>query len=699
MESGSTGGDIRDMHSGQDIRGTENMHGTGKTQDTAPSPAVGKPEPGARNPFSGGKFMHMWTLYRDMVITIAVGAVCIILWAAGSAGHSRALITAASVIVGILSVYIAGIVMRNIMQSLKSGNVGTDMLVIIALISTLATGQITAAWILCVMVCTGDVIETFAEHRAKNSISALAEAAPVTANVITGKFKDPKEALSSQWQTRDVADVCLGDTLLVRPGETVPVDGELLTEFAELNVSMINGEPLPQRALVGDRLMSGSVNGQTSLVMKVTAVSADSQYQKIIDLVASAETTKAPVVRFADRIAVPFTIAALLIGIIAWIITRDPIRFTQVMVLATPCPLLISAPVAFMGGTNRLARAHIIIKNQSVIESLTHVTHVFFDKTGTLTTTQPQVTQVELLPSWAAPDRRINGSWIIRAAGSIEAYSMHILAKGISAAGRREDAFFGTERMIARDVSELPGQGLSAQIEGYQVRVGRLDFVDIMGAHTAGDFSPLRADEMATYISVNGELAARLTLRDVPRSNAREVISQFRRQGVKHVTMLTGDRPESTAVVAEDVGITDVRAALLPEDKYNAVRYAKKTDKDKNVTTMMVGDGVNDAPVLAAADVSVAMTDGSNTAASQTAQIVIMNDDLSGINKAITISRRTVRIMLQAVVGGLAAALVFMVVSSFGVIPTIIGALIQELIDASSILWALRAAFDSRSSR
>ena len=163
--------------------------------------------------------------------------------------------------------------------------------------------------------------------------------------------------------------------------------------------------------------------------------------------------------------------------------------------------------------------------------------------------------------------------------------------------------------------------------------------------------------------------------------------------------MLTGDRPESTAVVAEDVGITDVRAALLPEDKYNAVRYAKKTDKDKNVTTMMVGDGVNDAPVLAAADVSVAMTDGSNTAASQTAQIVIMNDDLSGINKAITISRRTVRIMLQAVVGGLAAALVFMVVSSFGVIPTIIGALIQELIDASSILWALRAAFDSRSSR
>ena len=253
--------------------------------------------------------------------------------------------------------------------------------------------------------------------------------------------------------------------------------------------------------------------------------------------------------------------------------------------------------------------------------------------------------------------------------------------------------------MIARDVSELPGQGLSAQIEGYQVRVGRLDFVDIMGAHTAGDFSPLRADEMATYISVNGELAARLTLRDVPRSNAREVISQFRRQGVKHVTMLTGDRPESTAVVAEDVGITDVRAALLPEDKYNAVRYAKKTDKDKNVTTMMVGDGVNDAPVLAAADVSVAMTDGSNTAASQTAQIVIMNDDLSGINKAITISRRTVRIMLQAVVGGLAAALVFMVVSSFGVIPTIIGAFIQELIDASSILWALRAAFDSRGSR
>ena len=203
---------------------------------------------------------------------------------------------------------------------------------------------------------------------------------------------------------------------------------------------------------------------------------------------------------------------------------------------------------------------------------------------------------------------------------------------------------------------------------------------------------------MATYISVDGALAARLTLRDVPRSNARKVIGELLADGVRHVTMLTGDRPQSTAVVAQEVGISDVRAALLPQDKYNAVRFAREADSstDKQVTTMMVGDGVNDAPVLAAADVSVAMTDGSSTAAAQTAKVVIMSNDLEGLNTAIAISRRTMRIMLQAVLGGIIAALIGMMLAAFGLIPTIVGALLQELIDATSILWALRAAFDRK---
>ena len=658
------------------------------------------------------RIKHLWESYKNMVITMAAGLVALILWVIGAAAALPSLILAAKWIIGILSIYIAIIIMGNIMASLKSGNVGTDMLAIIALISTLATAQFPAAWILCVMVCTGDVIETFAEHRAKKSISALADGAPMTANVISEPFSSPLEALTKPWKTVDVKEVKIGEVLLVRPGETVPADGQLLTDTAELNVSMINGEPLPQQALAGDKLLSGSVNGESSLVMKVTATPQNSQYQKIIDLVASAQSSKPPVVRLADRISVPFTIVSLLIGIIAWIITRDATRFTQVMVLATPCPLLIAAPVAFIGGTNQLAKSHVIIKNQSVIESLTHVTHVFFDKTGTLTTTQPQVTTIHLLPQWQAP-ADLDSSWIIQAAGAVESYSLHILAKGITAAGRAEAQRKGSGRFLAQEVSESSGKGLSAVVEGHRVMVGRLTFVDPSCAHSPEDFPALKADEMASYISVDGALAARLTLRGIPRSNAKKVISELKASGVRHVTMLTGDRPQSTAVVAQEVGISDVRAALPPEDKYNAVRLAQEMDqaassaqegkamkkfgRKRAVTTMMVGDGVNDAPVLAAADVSVAMTDGSSTAAAQTAQVVIMNDNLEGLNTAITISKRTVRIMLQAVLGGLIAALVGMVLAAFGLIPTIVGALLQELIDATSILWALRAAFDPRS--
>ena len=673
------------------------------------------------------RIKHLLESYRNMVITLGAGLVSLILWGIGKASGQGGFVTASIVVIAALSIYIAFIILGNIMTSLKSGNVGTDMLAIIALISTLATAQFPAAWILCVMVCTGDVIETFAEHRARKSVSALAAAAPMTANVIFEPYDSPSDALTKQWKTVGVKNVRIGDTLLVRPGETVPADGQLLTDAAELNVSMINGEPLPQQALAGDKLLSGSINGESSLAMRVTAAPQDSQYQKIIDLVASAQASKAPVVRLADRISVPFTIASLLIGIISWIVTKDATRFTQVMVLATPCPLLIAAPVAFIGGTNQLAKAHVIIKNQAIIESLTHVTHVFFDKTGTLTTTQPQVTAIHLLPEWEkaqearlalaeSPDQpgpssrpapssrtgeRLDSSWIIQAAGAVEAYSLHILAKGIIAAGRAEAAKEGQSslrRFVAQDVSESSGKGLSAMVDGHQVKVGRLAFVDPALTHSPGFFPALKADEMATYISVDGALAARLTLRDVPRSNARKVIGELLADGVRHVTMLTGDRPQSTAVVAQEVGISDVRAALLPQDKYNAVRFAREADSstDKQVTTMMVGDGVNDAPVLAAADVSVAMTDGSSTAAAQTAKVVIMSNDLEGLNTAIAISRRTVRIMLQAVLGGIIAALISMMLAAFGLIPTIVGALLQELIDATSILWALRAAFDRK---
>ena len=647
---------------------------------------------------------------------------------------------------------------RGMIDDLRHGQVGVDLLAVVAILSTVAVHEYWASWAVMLMVTSGEAIEEYAQAKAEHSLTALMEAAPRTAHVVSlpgvgrdsaGDAGDASEGFrrvgqfatasaAHRFDTVPVEQVRLGDVLMVLPGETVPVDGELLSGTATLDLSNINGEPVPREVFAGARVMSGAVNGSSALTMRATQVAADSQYQRILELVASAQESRPAVVKTADRLAVPFTVLSLVIAGVAWAVSGLPTRFAQVLVFATPCPLLIAAPVAYIAGTGRLAAAGVLIKAQDVLENLGRVTQVFFDKTGTLTVKQPQVVRVEMLPGAAT---QFDGDHVLMMAGVVESYSVHILSKGIAKAGteamarlRRQsendgrpcpesDAVWfgvGREHPVVKGINEEAGKGVSGEVNGHVVRVGRLSFAAAGkdGFLTAGNADPtgprhdprpgteaaggteedvrtrfglLQPDEMASYVSIDGRLIARIVLRDVPRANAKTALAKLHALGVAKLAMLTGDKRASADIIANEVGIDEVHAELFPEDKVAAVKSAAE---DGNAVTMMVGDGVNDAPVLAVADIGVAMTDGTSTAASESAQVVIMTDDIAAVPRAIAIARRTKRVMLQAVIVGLALAVIGMIAAAFDLIPVVVGAFLQEAIDVVSILWALTALID-----
>lgn len=500
-----------------------------------------------------------------------------------------------------------------------------------------------------------------------------------------------------RYATVAVDDLKVGNIIIVLPGETVPVDGELLGGSAILDTSAINGESVPREVYAGGAVLSGCVNGGVVLIMRVTKLSKNSQYQKIMQLVESARSSKAAVVRFADMLSVPFTVLSFAIAGLAWGFSGDALRFAQVLVLATPCPLLIAVPVACMAGTGRLAKLGIVVKSQDVLEQLSRVTDVFFDKTGTLTVKQPQVARVDVVDSMQKADR------IVMLAGVLETYSQHILAGGIAKAGAKlwENAHPSSvpqlpsvrEYPVVHSVKETAGQGIQGVVDGILVRVGRHKYVTEQNTNqTIG--KSLAADEMATYVSFDGVLVGRIVLKDVPRDNAKSTIASLRALGVRTIAMLTGDGLQAATTIGKSVGIDSVHADLLPQDKLAYVKKhnynAAKNKKDSTVT-MMVGDGVNDAPVLAAADIGVAVTDGTDTAASECAQVVIMNNNIAAVASAISVAKHTKHVMIQSVLLGIGLAIISMILAAFGFIPAVLGAMMQEVIDVISITWALTA--------
>lgn len=543
-------------------------------------------------------------------------------------------------------------------RSFRAGAWGVDVLALIAITATLVTGELIAAMIILVMLTGGEALQDFAERRARDELAALLRRAPAMGHLVVGD------------STRDVpvVELAVGDEVEVQPGETVPVDG-VLSGDGLFDESSITGESMPVERAAGSTVLSGAVNGESTVRLRASATAAHSQLATIIDLVAAAADSRAPFVRLADRFAIPFTIVSLTIGGLAWALSGDPARFAAVLVVATPCPLLIAAPVAFIAGTNRAAKAGMIVKSGGVLEVLSRIRTVALDKTGTLTEGRPEVVRIELGPNGVDPL-----GW----AAAVEAHSTHLLADAIVAHARA----VGGGIQPALDVTEVPGMGACGLVGGRAVLVGKLKYIGPAVPDRIDD--GLVAGETAVYVAVDGRYAGRIVLHDAVRQNAAQTVRRLRELGVRHVTMLTGDGKETAATVARVTGILEVRSSLLPVDKVDAVRGAVRP-------VLMVGDGVNDAPVLAAADVGIAMGARGATAASESADVVILVDDLAKVADVIGIARRTVRIALQSAWIGIAVSAALMVVAAFGLLPAVIGAVLQEALDVVVILNGLRA--------
>lgn len=606
------------------------------------------------------RFLRWLARYPLVWLTVIVLIVVLTL---GAAGFAR---TSAGIAIGYVSLVIAWTLVGMIRDVLR-GHVGLDVLAVVAMVATLAVGEYVASLVIVLMLAGGEALEDYAGRRAKRELTALLDRSPQIAHVLVHPNSDSDEV-----QDAAADDVEVGDVLLIRPAEVVPVDGVLLSPAASFDESSLTGESMPVHRSAGDEVLSGAVNGSRAVRIRAVRRSADSQYQQIVALVKQAQDDRAPTVRLADRFAIPFTAVSLVIAGAAWGLSGDPARFAEVLVLATPCPLLIAAPVAFLGGLSRAAKAGVIIKGGGVIEQLARIRSAAFDKTGTLTEGRPDLVAVD-------PAAGFDADELLALAASAEQYSSHVLADGI----RRAAAERGIALRPAAEASEVATNGVTAVIGGRTVLVGKPAYVASIAPDTVR--RDIASGEAAAYVAVDGRFAGVLVLADDPRPEAAAVVSWLRAHEVERVTMLTGDARATAEAIAHTVGIDDIHAELLAPEKVHLAAQMRPRP------VLMVGDGINDAPVLAAADVGIAMGAKGATAAGDAADAVILTDSLAKVADAVSIGKHTLRVAYAAIWIGIAISIVLMLIATTGIIPAVAGALIQEGVDLATILYALRA--------
>jgi heavy metal translocating P-type ATPase len=606
------------------------------------------------------RLLRLARRYWAVTATLVVGALGIVLALAGAG-------TLVPWIFGGYALAIAAWQAVGMVRQLLRREFGLDVLAITAIIATVLVGEFIAALLVVLMLTGGEALEDYANRRAKRELDALLARAPQRARVQRdGGFADVA-----------VDEVVVGDVVLIRPSEVVPVDGVLLSPTTTVDESSLTGESIPVEKVAGDTLLSGSVNGVQAVELRASATASASQYQQIVALVAAASESRAPVVRLADRYAVPFTAFSLALAAVAWLVSGEPNRFAEVLVLATPCPLLIAAPVAFVGGMSRAARNGLIVKGGAVLEQLARARTVAFDKTGTLTRGTPEITEIR-------PSGGISSDELLTAVAEAEEYSSHVLAASFL---RAADAR-GLVRRGAESAREVATNGVEAVVAGRRIVVGKFAFV----AEHAPDAvrTPIAPGELAVYAAIDGRYAGAILASDIVRPEAPDMLARLDALGIRHTLRLTGDARETAEHVAAALGISEVQAECLPADKVAAIQHLDERP------VVMVGDGVNDAPVLAAAEVGVAMGAKGATAASESADVVVLVDDIGRVADAITIGRRTVRVALQSIWIGIGVSVALMLVASFGLIPATVGALLQELVDLVTILAALRAVGSRR---
>ncbi|MCK8477190.1 heavy metal translocating P-type ATPase [Microbacterium aurugineum] len=607
------------------------------------------------------RFLPLLWRYPAITITVLVFVGVLVLHASGTAELGRWIAT------GYVAVFVAWTLVGMVRDVLR-GHVGLDILAVVAMVATLAVGEYIASLIIVLMLSGGEALEDFAGRRAKRDLSALLDRSPRIAHVLV----HPETTESDDVRDVPVDQVSVDDVLLVRPSEIVPVDGTLLTATGTFDESSLTGESMPVTREAGGEVLSGTINGTRAVRIQAVRTSADSQYQQIVALVHEAEASHAPVVRLADRFAIPFTAVSLVLAGAAWAISGDSTRFAEVLVLATPCPLLIAAPVAFLGGLSRAAKAGVIMKGGAVLEQIARVRSAAFDKTGTLTQGRPELVDVR-------PTNGFDADELLQLAASAEQYSTHVLAEGIRRAAEQR----GLPLHSAEEAREEATNGVVARIGGRVVVVGKPAYVSSHAPDTVR--ATLDVSHAAAYVCVDGRFAGVLVLADHPRPEAGSVVSWLRGNSVDRIVMLTGDVGPTAESVAHQVGISEVHAELLPPEK---VRLAAELHPRP---VMMVGDGVNDAPVLAAADIGIAMGAKGATAAGDAADVVILVDSLAKVVDALSIGRHTLRVALAAIWIGIGLSVGLMLVAMTGVIPAVAGALVQELVDLATILYALRA--------
>jgi heavy metal translocating P-type ATPase len=575
------------------------------------------------------------------------------------------------ILIDIFGIFMAITMLREMIHTLESGRWGVDILAIIAVVSTMIVGDYWAAWMILIMLTGGDSLEDYATSQADKELRSLLQNSPRIADkLVNGKIEEVK-----------VDDLKIGDTVLIKPGSQVPVDGEIIKGNSSFDQSSLTGESVPVDKKVGDDLMSGSINGDAAVEMKVTKAPKDSEYQSIVALVKSSEAKPAKFVKMADRYAVPFTIISLIIGIAAMITSAvtNPalgwqghfLRFAQVMVVASPCPLLIAAPVAMVSGMSSMSRSHIIVKSGTTLEKLSRTLTFAFDKTGTLTENQLVIDQVVL-----AKDSSISKEELQGLAASVEQQSSHVIATSLVKS---------TDKNLIKPVTNLKeatAKGVSGEVDGKLVKVGKLSYVD-------PDQEKITVNSTAVFVSIDNKFAGYITFQDQIRKNTPETIARLRRQGIKQIMMLTGDRRSVADKVATEAGIreSEVHADLLPAQKIQAIRDVKPNLRP----VAMVGDGVNDAPSLMAADVGIAMGAKGATAASESADAVIMVNDISKVNDAVAISKHTMKVAHVDIITAICIVILIELIAFTGIIPAFWGAILQEVVDLITILLALLA--------
>lgn len=594
-----------------------------------------------------------------VLCAVVVGAV---LWLAGA--HLAADVAwAAAVVLALVPLSLS------VARDLLHRETGVDLIALLAMAGSLALGQYLAGAVVGLMLSGGQALERYASGRARRELSALLARAPR----VVHRYDH------GELTTADIAEVKVGDLLLVKSGEVVPVDGLLASPDAVLDESALTGESRPVERSSGDRVRSGALNADAAFDLRAVATAAESTYAGIVRLVREAEASKAPFVRLADRYAMWFLPLTLGLASVAWVVSGDPVRALAVLVVATPCPLILAAPVAIVAGISRAASRGIIVKGGGALETLGRARTLVFDKTGTLTSGSPRVASVEAFGTTAAND-------VLRLAASLDQLSLHVFASGIVRAAH--DASLDLD--FPTGVREHGGRGIEGRVGIHHVAVGQARWLSggeaLPEAAAALRRRVERKGAMAVYVAVDGRIAGALVMDDPVRAETPQALRTLRLAGITRIVLLSGDRNDVAETVGRAIGVDAVLSEHSPAQKVRAVR-----DERARGVTVMVGDGVNDAPALAAADIGIAMGARGATASSEAADAVIVVDRLDRVAEAVLIARRARQIAVQSVLAGMSLSVFGMVLATFGLLPPVAGAFFQEAIDVAVILNALRA--------